>query len=116
MARQAGGQLNSKMRLVTAPWLGAAGDDVVAEECPSCQRHGAAAGGAHRQLEGVRLMAPVESNGVFAETRPRCAGAAARQGLALLSVGPAGCRLMCAWDTAPETVDRFAADLKNAPA
>ena len=26
-------------------------------------------------------------------------------------LGETGCRLMCAWDTTPETVDRFAADL-----
>ena len=29
-------------------------------------------------------------------------------------LGKTGCRLMCAWDTQPETVDRFAADLAAA--
>ena len=67
----------------------------------------------HFAVEGVRLMAPVESNGVFVELGTRCAGPAARQGLALLSVGTDGCRLMCAWDTMPETVDRFVADLRR---
>jgi len=29
-------------------------------------------------------------------------------------LGLTGCRLMCAWDTEPETVDRFAADVVEA--
>jgi threonine aldolase len=27
-------------------------------------------------------------------------------------IGAGGCRLMCAWDTQPETVERFAADVR----
>jgi threonine aldolase len=30
-------------------------------------------------------------------------------------LGETGCRLMCAWDTTPDTVDRFAADLATSP-
>ena len=30
-------------------------------------------------------------------------------------LGETGCRLMCAWDTTPETVDRFAADMRPQP-
>ena len=37
------GQLNSKMRLVTAPWLGTARERRVAQERPARQRDGAAA-------------------------------------------------------------------------
>jgi len=37
-----------------------------------------------------------------------------RKGWRFYAWGPAGCRLMCAWDTPPETVDRFAADLAAA--
>ena len=39
------GQLNSKMRLVAAPWLGLLEGDVWLEERAPRQRHGAAAGG-----------------------------------------------------------------------
>lgn len=28
-------------------------------------------------------------------------------------IGAGGCRLMCAWDTQPETVERFAAEVRE---
>ena len=70
-----------------------------------------------RSLWGVRIMFPVEANAVFAEIPPRLQAALREKGWRFYTfIGEGGCRLMCAWDTAPETVDRFASDLEDAAA
>jgi threonine aldolase len=106
-----GGQLNSKMRLVSAPWLGLLEGDVWLKNA----RHANAmarrlAGGV--AAAGVKLMAPVESNGVFAEIAPEVQEWLHRRGWRFYPWGN-GCRLMCAWDTEVATVDRFVADVKT---
>ena len=70
-----------------------------------------------RGLNGIRIMFPVEVNAVFAEIPPKAQAALRAKGWRFYTfIGAGGCRLMCAWDTAPETVDRFAADLADAVA
>ncbi len=105
------GQLNSKMRLVAAPWLGLLENDVWLKNA----RH---ANTMARRLAdgvtraGVRLMAPVESNGVFAEMAPEVQERMLGRGWRFYP-WRGGCRLMCARDTQAETVDRFIADLRS---
>ena len=68
-------------------------------------------------VEGVRQMAPVEANGVFLELSPRLQQRLRQQGWRFYTfLGDEGCRLLCSWDTTPEVVDRFAADLAAAAA
>jgi threonine aldolase len=105
------GQLNSKMRLVAAPWLGLLEGDVWLRNARHANAMAQRLWNAIAGVPGVRLLAPVESNGVFA-TLP--AGAPERlwqNGWRFYPWGETGFRLMCAWDTQPETVARFAADL-----
>lgn len=113
-AKQAG-QLNSKMRLVTAPWAGLLANDVWlanARHANAMARRLAAAIGT---APGVRLMHPVEANAVFADIPEPVQAALRNRGWRFYTfLGATGCRLMCAWDTAPGTVDRFAADLVEA--
>ncbi len=107
------GQLNSKMRLVAAPWLGLLEGDVWLRNARHANAMAQQLAERFAKVDGVRLMAPVESNGVFVELP---AGASERlhaKGWRFYAWG-AGWRLMCAWDTAPETVHRFAADLVEA--
>ena len=106
------GHLNSKMRLVTAPWLALLEDGVWLKNA----RHANAM--ARRLVErignlpGVRLVAPVQANGVFVELPAAVQARLRDKGWRFYTfLGETGCRLMCAWDTTPETVDRFAADL-----
>lgn len=110
------GHLNSKMRLVTAPWLALIEGDLWLRNA----RHANAMarrlveriGG----LEGVRLIAPVQSNGVFVEMVPAAQARLREKGWRFYTfLGETGCRFMCAWDTRPEIVDRFAADVSASP-
>jgi threonine aldolase len=110
------GHLNSKMRLVAAPWVGLL-------ESGAWLRNARHANAMARRLwerisevPGVTLMAPIDSNGVFIELDAGIQQRLHANGWRFYPWGDTGCRLMCAWDTAPETVDRFAADLASAAA
>lgn len=111
-AKQAG-QLASKMRFVSAPWLGLLEKDGWLDNA----RH--ANGMADRLakgldgIPGIRLMFPVEANAVFAEIPAKVqAGLRAKGWRFYTFIGDGGCRLMCAYDTTTETVDRFVADVR----
>jgi len=108
------GQLNSKMRLVTAPWVGLLEGDVWLANARHANAMAQRLAERITRVEGVRLMAPVESNGVFVELDAAAQDRLRLKGWRFYAWGPTGCRLMCAWDTPPETVDRFAADLAEA--
>lgn len=108
------GQLNSKMRLVTAPWVGLLEGDVWLTNARHANTMARRLAERITKVESVRLMAPVESNGVFVELGSDVQDRLRRKGWRFYAWGPTGCRLMCAWDTAPETVDRFAVDLTEA--
>ena len=67
------------------------------------------------EAPGVKIMFPVEANAVFAEIDPHVQATLRAKGWSFYTfLGKTGCRLMCAWDTEPATVDRFAADLMAA--
>jgi threonine aldolase len=110
-----GGQLNSKMRLMTAPWIGLLDGDVW---LANARHANAMADRLARQLAevpSIRLMFPVEANAVFVDMPPAIQAAVREKGWRFYTfLGETGCRLMCAWDTTPETVDRFARDVRAA--
>jgi threonine aldolase len=109
------GHLNSKMRLMTAPWLALLENDAWLRNARHANTMAARLSKRITDLPGVRLIAPVQSNGVFVELSPTLQTALRAKGWRFYTfLGDTGCRLMCAWDTTPETVDRFAADLAEA--
>ncbi len=112
--RMQAGQLASKMRFLAAPWLGVLHDGAWLRHAAhanamACRLRDAIAG-----VPGTRLLAPVEANGVFVDV-PRAVIAALRErGWQFHEfVGDTGIRLMLSWDSTPEVVDAFAADLRE---
>ena len=113
--RKQGGQLASKMRFLAAPWVGVLKDG-------AWLRHAAHANAmAHRlatalhNVPGARLLAPVQANGVFVDLPEPVIAAVRAKGWHFYNfVGATGVRFMCAWDTTPNAVDAFAADLRAA--
>lgn len=108
------GQLASKMRFLSSPWLGILEGDAWLNHA----RHANAM--AHRLSEGlagipgVRLMFPTQANGVFASLPQEVqAGLHARGWHFYTFIGAGGCRFMCAWDTTPERVDALLADIRD---
>lgn len=108
-----GAQLASKQRFASAQWCGML-------EGGAWLRHAAHANAMARRLAdgfratpGVRLVLEPEANGVFAELAPAVVAALEARGWHFYKfIGEHGYRFMCSWATAPETVDRFIADLR----
>ena len=106
------GQLASKMRFLSAPWLGILADG-------AWLRHAAHANAMSRRLAdglrntpGARLLFPVEANGVFVELpQPVLEGLRNRGWRFYTFIGAGGARFMCAWDTTPASVDALLADI-----
>lgn len=109
------GQLASKMRFVSAPWLGLLDHDVWLRNARHANAMAKRLADRLSTLAGVRLMYPVEANAVFAEIAPAAQTLIREKGWRFYTfIGAGGCRFMCAWDTSPDTVDRFADDITAA--
>ena len=109
------GHLNSKMRLMTAPWTGLLDGDVWLKNARHANAMAQRLSQGIAKVRGSRLIAPVQSNGVFVELPPSVQSKLREKGWRFYTfLGDTGCRLMCAWDTTAETVDRFTADLAAA--
>lgn len=111
------GQLNSKMRLVAAAWLGLIEGDVWLANARHANAMADRLAAGLESIPEIRLLAPVEANGVFADIPQNIQSALRAKGWQFYTfLGDTGCRLMCAWDTEPATVDQFLADLRAAAA
>jgi threonine aldolase len=109
-----GGQLASKMRFISAPWVGLLKDGAWLQHA----RHANAMAGrlesALQSLPQVKMLFPREANAVFAELpRPAIDGLRAKGWRFYTFIGAGGCRLMCAWDTTPSDIDDFTRDLRD---
>ena len=108
------GQLCSKMRFLSAPWVGMLQDG-------AWLRHAAHANAMARRLHDelqplpeVKILFPTQANAVFADLPPYVIHALRDRGWRFYTfIGQGGCRLMCAWDTQEADVSAFVADLKR---
>jgi threonine aldolase len=110
-----GGQLASKMRFLSAPWVGMLQDGAWLRHARHSNDMARRLETALRPLPGIRLVHPVETNAVFAKMPDAAVQAMHERGWHFyMHVGTEGeARLMCSWDTTPEDVDAFAADLQQ---
>jgi len=132
--RKATMQLASKTRFVSAQLLALLGEPGTADDEPLWHRNAAHANAMAARLragleglggapadKGVRVTRPTEANAVFA-TLPRAAADRLRAVARFYDWADGEApdrvevRLMCAWDTAPETVDAFVAAAADAVA
>lgn len=112
--RMQGGQLASKMRYLAAPWLGALEDGAWLRHAAHANAMAARLSAGVAAIQGARLLAPTQANGVFVDLPlPVIVGLRARGWHFYEFVGETGIRLMCAWDTPQSAVDRFLADLRD---
>ncbi len=108
------GHLTSKMRMISAPWTGLLAGETWLRNATHANAMAARLGAGLRQL-GLDLMETVEANAVFVEMPVAVQARLRSRGWRFYTFsGATGCRLMCAWDTAPETVARFLEDAANA--
>ena len=107
------GQLCSKMRYLSAPWLGILKNDTWLK---NGQQANACAQRMKVGLEklGLSILFPVQANSVFVKLDERVISGMHYRGWMFYDfIGEGGCRLMCSWDTAFEDVDTFLVDLNE---
>lgn len=106
------GQLASKMRYLAAPWLAhlESGEWLANARNANAMARRLAEG---LKAAGIEILFPVEANAVFASLPTHTQeGLRARGWKFYTFIGATGCRLMCAWDMRPETIDAFVADAR----
>ncbi len=107
------GQLCSKMRFLAAPWVGMLKDGAWLRYGEHANRMAARLYERIATISGIRVLYPREANSVFVELEHDAREALHKRGWHFYSfIGQTGARLMCSWDTAPEDIDKFVADLR----
>ena len=108
------GQIASKMRFLSAPWVGILKDGAWLRHAKHANAMAKKLEAGIRGLPGIEIAHPVQSNVVFARmTEAAVRGMRERGWKFYTHVGGANeARLMCSWDTTPEDVAGFAADLR----
>lgn len=105
------GQLCSKMRFLAAPWIGVLQDGAWLRHARHANAMAQRLGAGLAAVAGVKLLFPVEANGVFAAMPRALAEALHTRGWAFYHfIGENGFRLMCSWQTTETAIDQFIAD------
>jgi threonine aldolase len=106
------GQLASKMRFISAPWLGLLDGDVWLKNGRHANAMATRLVDRIKDVPGLRLLYRQEANAVFLELTSDAQAALRGRGWRFYTfIGSGGCRFMCSWDTAAHAIDRLAADL-----
>jgi threonine aldolase len=108
------GQLASKMRFISAPWVG------MLENGAWLRRAAHANEMAHRlyvllaDVPGLKVARPPQVNSIFVHFPPGAADAVRARGWRFYDfIAGAGSRLMTAWDTEPQDLEAFASDVRE---
>src|SRR4051812_23298731 len=108
------GQLASKMRFLSAPWVAMLQNGVWLRHAAQANAMAAYMEKTLRQFPEVKILFPRQANSVFVELPAAAIEKMWQRGWMFYNfIGKGGCRLMCAWDTVESDVDEFAADLAS---
>ncbi|MBY0585950.1 low specificity L-threonine aldolase [bacterium] len=108
------GQLASKMRFLSAPWLGILSNDVWLENARQANRMAERFEHSLRKLPSVEVLYPRQANAVFVRLPESAHQQMKQKGWRYYNfIAKGGARLMCSWATTPADVDSFVADLEH---
>ena len=111
------GQLASKMRYLTAPWVGLLQDDVWLENARRANAAAAALEAGRRTIPGIEVLGQRQANAVFAHLPAALAERLRARGWQFYNfIGAGGVRLMCSWATTAAEIDAFLSDARSAGA
>ena len=106
------GQLASKMRFLSAPWVGMLQDGAWLRHAAHSNRMAQLLEEGLRRVPGVSILYPRQSNAVFAYLPPHAIEELHRRGWVFYTfIAWGGCRLMCSWDTTEGDIHDFISDL-----
>ncbi|HHO76118.1 MAG TPA: low specificity L-threonine aldolase [Deltaproteobacteria bacterium] len=108
------GQLSSKMRFLSAPWIGMLAGD-------AWLKHARYANGCAkkleerlRKIEGICVLFPCQANSVFVDMPLEMSSSLREKGWHFYTfIGDKGVRFMCSWDTADEDIDALVKDIEE---
>ncbi|MBA4148101.1 MAG: low specificity L-threonine aldolase [Verrucomicrobia bacterium] len=108
------GQLASKMRFLSAPWVGMLQDGAWLRYAESANRMAELMHQKLSEIPGLQILFPRQVNSVFVQLSQPVIDAMHAKGWIFYGfIGKGGCRLMCSWDTTGEDVEQFVTDLKS---
>lgn len=106
------GQLSSKMRYLSAPWVGMLESGAVLRNAQNANRQAQRLWEKLQRNPNIQAMFPVQANSVFLQLDPEQIKRLEELDWHFYSfIGKGGCRFMCSWDTTDEDVDHLAADI-----
>jgi threonine aldolase len=108
------GQLVSKMRFVSAQWVGMLSGGAWLRHARRANAMAQLLLERLQGLSGIRVLYPVQSNAVFVHIPSSTLKALARLGWDLYTFIGGGTRLMCSWDTNESDIEQFVADFAAA--
>ncbi|GAB3674227.1 threonine aldolase family protein [Salinisphaera aquimarina] len=109
------GQLASKMRFLSAPWLGLLESGAWLSNAQHANAMARRLAAGVEALDGVRLMFPVQANSVFLELAPATQQALRDSHWTFYTfIGEGGARFVCSWNTTPALIDSLIEDLRQA--
>lgn len=108
------GQLASKMRFISAPWVGLLENDVWLRNASHANAMAQRLYSGLQRTVGVQTLHAPQANGVFAQLPPAAVDALHARGWKFYQfIAGGGCRFMCAWDTTEASVDALLADVQT---
>jgi threonine aldolase len=108
------GQLASKMRFISAPWVGLLENDVWLRNASHANAMAQRLYQGLQTLPQVKVLHAPQANGVFAHLPEAAVLALHAKGWKFYQfIAGGGCRFMCAWDTTEASVDALLADLRT---
>ena len=110
------GQLASKMRFLSAPWVGMLESGAWLRNATHANRCAQYFAAQIVEIPGVRLAGPVEANAAFLEAPDEVLNRIRERGWKFYTFIGGAARFMFAWDTDLARVDAFCQDLKECAA
>jgi threonine aldolase len=108
------GQLASKMRYLSAPWLGLLQDDVWLKNARHANESAQYLAAELSKIPGIELRAQPQANAVFFGASADLLSQLREQGWVFYTfIGEGTARLICSWNTRKEAIDKLIDTIRN---
>jgi threonine aldolase len=109
------GQLASKMRFISAPWLGLLETGAWVKNAQHANQCAAYLENKLLNIEGINIMLPREANAVFVKLPEQIIKKLRDKNWQFYTfIGGGGVRFMCSWNTTNSRIDWLVSDIKEA--
>ncbi len=108
------GQLASKMRFISAQWLGLLKNDLWLKNGSWANEMASYFVSQVKDIDGIKFMFPVEANAVFMETNPKILKKLKeKEWLFYTFIGLGGARFVFSWSSTKQRIDELVKDIKQ---